>query len=58
MLRTRITFKLGPQVIADLTGQCSSELPIETLSKIFETERFLEQISGFRVHIFLESVEV
>lgn len=53
-MRFTITFKFGPIEVARVEGKPLSLFtpPLsEIAEKVIETERYLEQLTGFRVHI-------
>lgn len=56
MYRTRIVFKKGTTVVADIKGrEMVGEGPNRNvLEKVIATEQALEQLTGFRVHIINE----
>ncbi len=52
-MRFKITFKFGVATVAVIYSprNSASDLKVSELEKILDTEKFLERLTGLRVHI-------
>ena len=54
-MKTKIVFKQGPKVVAEVAGEITSGVTVhEVATEVVKTEQFLERLTGLRVHIEVE----